>query len=331
MKAAPSIPSFKTLALGLTTLGMAIGFQTAQADTWCEQGNTVKFAGINWESGELLTDLMRTVLEKGYSCKTDAIPGNSITMEQALGQNDIQVFAEEWIGRSEAWNKAAKAGTVIGVGAPIKNATEGWYVPRYLVEGDKERGIEAKAPDLKAIADLDKYAMLFKDPEEQSKGRFYNCPAGWTCELENSEKLEEYGLDKTYVNFRPGTGAALDAAISSSYKRGKPFVTYYWSPTAMLGKYDLVQLKEKPEDEKEIKIQVGISKVFQDEAPQLVDVLSKVNVPIDLLNKSLAKMSDEKLESDEVARLFLKEHPEVWHQWVSEEAARKIDASVAGQ
>src|SRR3546814_4923485 len=39
-----------------------------------------------------------------------------------------------------------------------------------------------------------------------SKGRFYNCPAGWTCELDNSEMLKSYGLEKTYTNFRPGTG-----------------------------------------------------------------------------------------------------------------------------
>jgi len=33
-----------------------------------------------------------------------------------------------------------------------------------------------KAPDLKAIADLGKYAAVFKDQEEPSKGRFYQLP-----------------------------------------------------------------------------------------------------------------------------------------------------------
>nr|BFE92169.1 hypothetical protein GCM10020185_27050 [Pseudomonas brassicacearum subsp. brassicacearum] len=112
-------------------------------------------------------------------------------MENALSSNDIQVFAEEWVGRSEVWNKAEKAGKVVGVGAPVVGAIEGWYVPRYVVEGDAKRKLEAKAPGLKNIADLGQYAAVFKDPEEPSKGRFYNCPAGWTCELDNSEMLKK--------------------------------------------------------------------------------------------------------------------------------------------
>ncbi|WP_207780424.1 ABC transporter substrate-binding protein [Pokkaliibacter plantistimulans] len=329
MKASPiNRKVLKASCLAVAMTGAMTMTQAASADTWCGSGKTVKFAGINWESGMFLTDLMQTVLEKGYGCSTDALPGNSITMEQALANNDIQVFAEEWIGRSDAWNKAAAAGKVVGVGAPIVGATEGWYVPRYLVEGDAKRGIKASAPDLKSIADLSRYVSLFADPEEPGKGRFYNCPAGWTCELENSEKLKEYSLEDKFVNFRPGTGPALDAAIASSYKRGQPILSYYWSPTAMLGKYDLVQLQEKPEDVKEIKIQVGVSKAFEGEAPELIDVLSKVNVPIDMLNKSLARQTDEKLSSAELAKLFLKEHPEIWKQWVSAEAADKITAAV---
>jgi glycine betaine/proline transport system substrate-binding protein len=68
----------------------------------------VKFAGLNWESGMLLTEVMQFVLKNGYGCNTDSLPGNSISMENALSSNDIQVFAEEWVGRSEVWNKARR-------------------------------------------------------------------------------------------------------------------------------------------------------------------------------------------------------------------------------
>jgi glycine betaine/proline transport system substrate-binding protein len=308
--------------------GLLAGAASAQAAGWCESGKPVKFAGLNWESGMLLTDLLQFVLKNGYGCETDSLPGNSITMEQALGNNDIQVFAEEWIGRSDAWNKAAAAGKVVGVGAPIVGATEGWYVPRYVIEGDTKRGIEAKAPQLKAIADLGQYAELFRDPEEPGKGRFYNCPAGWTCELDNSEMLKSYGLEEKFTNFRPGTGPALDAAVLSSYRRGEPILFYYWSPTPLMGQADLVKLEEKPGVDKNVTIQVGLSKTFHDEAPELVAVLNKVNVPIDLLNQNLAKMAKEKMDSADLAKLFLKEHPEVWHAWVSEDAAKKIEAAL---
>ncbi|PYD28038.1 ABC transporter substrate-binding protein [Pseudomonas syringae] len=318
----------KALLTTLVSAGLLASAGASQAAGWCESGKPVKFAGLNWESAMLLTDILQVVLDKGYGCTVDALPGNSIAMENALGTNDIQIFAEEWVDRSEVWNKAAAAGKVVGVGAPIVGAVEGWYVPRYVIEGDAKRKLEAKAPNLKSISDLAQYSAVFKDQEEPGKGRFYNCPAGWTCELENSEMLKSYGLESKYTNFRPGTGPALDAAILSSYKRGEPILTYYWSPTPLMGQVDLVRLEEKAGVNKTIDIKVGVSKVFHDEAPELVAILEKVNLPIDLLNQNLGRMAKERIESPKLAKIFLKEHPEVWHKWVSEDAAKKVDASL---
>jgi glycine betaine/proline transport system substrate-binding protein len=224
--------SNKTLLTTLLSMGLLASAGATQAAGWCESGKPVKFAGLNWESGMLLTDVMQIVLEKGYDCKTDSLPGNSITMENALSSNDIQVFAEEWVGRSEVWNKAEKAGKVVGVGAPVVGAIEGWYVPRYVIEGDAKRKLEPKAPDLKAIADLGKYATVFKDQEEPAKGRFYNCPAGWTCELDNSEMLKSYGLESTYTNFRPGTGsgAGCGGAVELQAWRADPVLLLVANP-----------------------------------------------------------------------------------------------------
>jgi glycine betaine/proline transport system substrate-binding protein len=56
---------------------------------------------------------------------------------------------------------------------------------------------------------------VFKDPEAPTKGRFLNSPIGWTSEVVNKQKLKAYGLEDSYVNFRSGSGAALDAEISS--------------------------------------------------------------------------------------------------------------------
>ncbi|MHA6197786.1 ABC transporter substrate-binding protein [Pseudomonas wadenswilerensis] len=318
----------KTLLASLCALGLMGLSGMSQAAGWCESGKPVKFAGLNWESGMLLTDVMQFVLKNGYGCQTDSLPGNSITMENALSTNDIQVFAEEWVGRSEVWKKAETAGKVVGVGAPVVGAIEGWYVPRYVIEGDAKRKLEAKAPNLKAIADLGQYSAVFKDPEEPSKGRFYNCPAGWTCELDNSEMLKDYGLEGSYTNFRPGTGPALDAAVLSSYKRGEPILFYYWTPTPLMGQVDLVKLDEKPGVDKSVSIKVGLSKAFHEGAPELVAVLEKVNLPIDVLNQNLARMTKERIESPKLAKAFLKEHPEIWHAWVSEDAAKKIDAAL---
>jgi glycine betaine/proline transport system substrate-binding protein len=47
-----------------------------------------------------------------------------------------------------------------------------------------------------------------------------------------------------------------------------------------------------------------------------------------VLNQNLARMTKERIESPKLARIFLKEHPEVWRAWVDEVAAKKIQASL---
>lgn len=319
----------------------------AATSSWCASGKTINFAGLNWESARLLTEVMRYVLEQGYGCKTDALPGNSIAMELALSRNDIQVFAEEWIGRSTAWNDAAKAGKVVGMGEIIKGAVEGWYVPEYLVLGDAKRGIKARAPGLKSVADLPKYKDLFQDDEEPDKGRFLNCPAGWTCQGVNTQKLKAYGLGGSYINFRPGTGPALDAAIASAVQRGRPVLFYYWSPTAMMGRYKFIRLEEPAFSQAcwetltqqnhtrpcgtvnpPNKLQVGVSRAFHDADPVLMALFDKMYMPADLLNALLAEREAKKIDPAVLAQQFLRRQPAIWQTWMPAGNAAKISASL---
>lgn len=332
-----------------TALMLGGSFTSASAASYCADGKTVTFAGIDWESGALITEVMKSILSKGYDCEVDSIPGNSVTLEQATANNDVQIFAEEWIGRSDVWNNAAAAGKVTSVGKTFVGASEGWFVPEYLVKGDEARGIKAAAPDLKSVSQLSdpKFVELFKDPEEPSKGRFLNCPSGWTCEGVNTAKLEAYKLMETYVNFRPGTGTALDAAISSAYLQGEPALFYYWSPTAVMGKFKLVQLEEPAYDEacwKEltsatgkreagcafpaVEVAYGVNSTFAKEAPEIIEILAKATFPLEEVNASLAYMVDEKADAVAAANQFLKTKGDVWGAWVSADAKAKIEASL---
>src|SRR5215469_15099144 len=106
------------------------------APGWCESGKTVKLAQITWESGALMTEMVRTVLEKGYGCKTEVVPGATAATETALTKNDLQVWAEHWTGRSPIVARGLKDGSVKLVGELIPGGDkEGWYVPDYVING----------------------------------------------------------------------------------------------------------------------------------------------------------------------------------------------------
>lgn len=322
----------------LLTLGLL-----AQPALAAEQRQPIHFGDITWESGSLITEILRLIVEQGYGYPTDTLPGSTVSLETALARNDIQVIGEEWAGRSPGWIKAANEGKVFALGDTVKNASEGWWVPEYVIKGDTAKGIPALAPDLRSVADLPRYRELFRDAENPEKGRFLNSPTGWTSEIVNSQKLKAYGLEDSYVNFRTGSGAALDAEISSSIRRGKPVLFYYWSPTPLLGRYKLVKLEEPPFDAEAWKtladanhpnprgtrslpahLAIGVSAPFHAQYPDLVAFFSKVDLPIDLLNATLAEMSEQRLAPRATAQRFLREHPQVWQDWLPADVAERV-------
>ena len=330
--------------LGCSLLALGLVAQPALADS---NNGPIHFGDIPWESGSFITEVLRTLTEKGYGFSTDTLPGSTVSLEAALAKNDIQVIAEEWAGRSPVWIKAQADGNVFGLGDIVKDASEGWWVPEYVIKGDPDKGIKALAPDLKSVNDLARYKAVFRDQEDPTRGRFLNSPAGWTSETVNSQKLKAYGLNDDFVNFRTGSGAALDAEISSSIKRGKPVLFYYWSPTPLIGRYKLVKLEEpafdaqawetltdannpNPKGTRSLpaKLSIGVSAPFKNHYPQLVAFYEKVDFPIDVLNKTLAQMAEQRTEPRKAAEAFLRDQPHIWQAWVTEQAAQKVDATL---
>ena len=325
---------------------LALGLLAQQAPA-AENNTPIHFGELTWESGSLITEVLRTLVEKGYGYSTDTLPGSTVSLEAALARNDVQVIGEEWAGRSPAWIKAQGEGKVFGIGDTVKGATEGWWVPEYVIKGDPARGIKASAPDLKSVSDLPKYKSVFRDPEQPDHGRFLNSPSGWTSEIVNSQKLKAYGLTDSYTNFRTGSGAALDAEITSSVRRGQPVLFYYWSPTPLLGRFKLVKLEEPPFDPEAWKtladasnpnprptrsmparLTIGVSAPFKQQYPDLVALFEKVDFPIDLLNQTLAGMSETHEDPRQAAQAFLKAQPQIWKAWVPADVADKVSKSL---
>ena len=311
----------------------------------CNPDRPIQFGGLDWDSNAFHVEVVRYLLEEGFGCKTDVIPGTSLPLLTALGRGDIDVLMEVWFDNiTEAWNKLEKEGLVEKIGINFPDAIQGFYVPTYLIEGDKDRGIKALAPNLQRVEDLVDYWELFKDPEQPNKGRFHNCILGWACEDVNTKKLHAYGLLERYVNFRPGTGAALKTAIASAYERGEPIIFYYWGPTSVLGQYDLTQIEE-PTYNKEVwdemarskqpdravaypkvPVYIGGNSQFLEKFPGLVELLKRYKTTNAMVSAALAYMQiDESRTPRDAALNFLRTEPATWQAWVGPEASRRLE------
>ena len=299
----------------------------------------IKFGALTWESGQFTSGVLKYIIESGYGCQVEEVPGAGPALETALSQDDIQVIGEQWVGRSPIMTQAIEQNKVAVIGDTLKGgATQGWYVPQYVLDEN---------PGLRRYQDLPKYAELFKDPENPSKSRFMNCPSGWTCEIFNTRLLKNTGLESVFNNAHPGTGAALDAEIASAFEQHKPLLFYYWQPTGLMAKYDFAALEFPAHDDAcwqdllladgtadcvsgfpVSPLGIAVSTPFIDANPELADVFKKVQFSPAELNGAILEMSESKRSGEEQALAFLRENPNVWQEWVSDEAATNLAAKL---
>ncbi|MCT2535789.1 ABC transporter substrate-binding protein [Aquibacillus koreensis] len=301
-----------------------------------EQLDTIVLADAGWDSIRFHNSVAKTIIENGYGYSTDIIPGSTAATVQGLREGDVNVYMEVWTDNiKEVYEEALDEGDIERVSTNFNDNTQGLYVPRYVIEGDPERGIEPLAPDLNTVEDLKKYPEVFEDPEDPGRGRVLNAPSGWATAEIIDQKFETYGLGETMNNFMPGSDAAIVTSLADAYEAGEGWVGYYWTPTAVSAQYDL-RLLEEPEYDEETweeskatefppnDVVVAVHKDFPEQAPEVYDFLSNYETSSALTEEALIYMAENDVDADEAAKWWMKEHQDHWTAWVPEDVATKV-------
>ena len=300
----------------------------------------IRFCDFSWDSAQVHNRIAGFIVEHGMGYDVDYIPGDTIMLNSAMMQDDVDVNMESWTENiQDLYDKMIKSGKVTDLGSNFSDNWQGWLVPTYVIKGDAKRGIKPMAPDLKSVADLPKYWKLFKDPEDPTKGRFHNAIPGWGATKVNSTKLKTYGLDKYYNDFITGSDAALSGSMAAAFKKGKPWVGYYWEPTWVLGKFDMTRLEEPAFDQKvwdkdkgcdqgPAEINILVNTKLLKSAPDVVEMLRQYETNTAMVNKILAYMKDTKGSTEDGAVWFLKNRADVWTKWVSTDVAGKVKTAL---
>lgn len=290
-----------------------------------------------WDSQRFHNAIATLVVENaydGYTVRTST--ASTIMNWQALIAGDVDLDIETWADNLSFYPKDIANGDVVHLGILAPDGKQGLYVPRYLIEGDAERGIKALAPDLKSVKDLPKYYHLFEDDEDRSKGRIYGAIPGWVADNILYKKYELYELDKTYNYIRLGSEATIFATLVSAYNLGEPWVGYCYEPTWVAGKYDIVLLEDEPYSEELFekgacayasqKLRITSSKYFAEKAPDLLEFFKKYKTGSKLISKGLAYIDEKKASSMEAAKWLLKTNDHLLDQWLPKERADRVRA-----
>lgn len=319
------------------------GFATAQPATAADCGTvgTVTIAEMTWLSASTLANVAQKILSVGYGCDAQLVPGDTVpTATSMLTRSEPMVAPELWVSTAQAiWDEMQAKGNVYKASDIFASGgEEGWWIPDYVA---------AENPEIKTIEDLKSNWQVFVDAANPEKGRLYGCPPGWGCEIISNNLFKALGLGETFELFSPGSGENLKASIARQVAQKEPFVGYYWGPTDVIGKYNLVRLGMPAFDAAKFtcltdancaspevsgwavgEVAVAVVTSLKDSAPDVADFLGKMQVPNAEISTVLAWGDDNSATPEEVAIHFLKEYETIWTAWVPADVAEKVKASL---
>lgn len=332
------------LVLSLIGSAAAAMLMTSTARAECGDVNMAEF---NWASGQLLANVDKFILEKGYGCNVELTVGGTTQIFTSMNEKGRpEIAGELWVNAvREILDKGIAEGRLHSLnGGPITGLGEGWWVtPKF----------KKAHPELDSVEKLIEHPELFPYAEDKSKGAFVGCPAGWGCQLVNANLFRAYDMEaKGWTLVDPGSGAGLDGSLSKAAERGENWFGYYWNPTALIGKYDMQLLpfeaafagkenwdnciaksEQECADPKKTawtnsEVHTVVTDAFKKKSSVASDYMSKRVFPGAVMNAMLVYMADEQASGEDAAIEFLEKNKDLWKSWVPSDVATKVEAAL---
>ena len=329
----------------LATTCLALVFGAAGTRMAAAECGDLTIASMNWQSAEVLASVDQFILNEGYGCNANIIVGDTVpTITSMVERGDPDIAPEGWIDLiPEVVNRGIEEGRLVEAAVALSDgAIQGWWMPKYVADAN---------PEIKTIDDVLAHPELFPDPEDPSRGAIHNGPQGWGGTVVTAQLYNAYGAeDSGFRLVDTGSAAGLDGSIARAYEREEGWVGYYWAPTALLGRYEMVKLdhgvefnqeewercntvaecadpqkNDWPSDTVQTLVTASFAERASDDIMTYLNTRSWTNATVNAL---MAWMTDNQATGEDGARYFLENNEDLWLGWVSPEAAEKIKAAL---
>ncbi len=303
----------------------------AQAQADCSD---VSITEMDWASAAIVTNVAKFLMEQGYGCSLTLVPSSTTpAMASVAETGKPDIVTEVWANGNPGYDKLTAEGRIVTLADVLSDGgVQGWYLPTYLVE---------EHPELATLQGI-------LDNPDLVGNRMHSCPDGWICQDTTGSVARAAGLEEAGIElFEHGSGETLATSMASAVENREPWLGYYWEPTSIIGKYDMTQIDLGPFDDEiwqcnsdkdceevgvtsypVVPVVTVVTTTFQEEQPELAELLSKVRFTNAQMGEVLAWQEDNNASVEEATVYFLSNYSDVWQDWVNDDARAKLAALI---
>ena len=260
--------------------------------------------------------------ELGYPTDVITIDENE-AMFTGLADGTLDAVLEIWpSGITDTEQAFFDDGTVVNIGGLGAIGKIGWFVPQYVLDERPEMATWEGLTTPEA-------AEYFGTAETGDLGRFLGTDPSYS--QYDALIIENLGLpfEVIFSGSEPATVAELDARSAA----GEPVIMYWWTPTAAVGKYSLVNValpEFTPEcgasgaaadadvqcDYPEDPIFKAVSAQLEDKAPDVWAFLQAFTITNADQLEMLPPVEIDGDDVDTVAAAWIAAHEAAWSAWL---------------
>jgi glycine betaine/proline transport system substrate-binding protein len=186
-----------------------------------------------WSASRLNAEIAKNIIESELGNPVELTEIDENAMFAGMADGSLDAVLEIWpSGLTEEENAYFDDGSVVNIGELGAVGRIGWFVPSYVIEEHPE------------LATWEGYqseenAALFATPETGDLGRFLGTDPSYS-------EFDEQIITNLGLPFQvqfSGSEAATVAELDARFNAREPVLMYWWTPTAAVGKYDLVKVE----------------------------------------------------------------------------------------